>query len=71
MLPQPDYLGHHLVRLVGSAGTVGFRGRQLFLSRALDQENVGPEATADGIWSVYFYNVLLGKFAEQDFRIYT
>jgi putative transposase len=71
VLPKPDYPGHHLVRLVGSAGTVGFRGRQLFLSRALDEEHVGLEETADGIWSVYFCNLLLGKFAEQDFRIYT
>lgn len=71
VLPKPEYPGHHLVWLVGSAGTVGFRGRQLFLSRALDAEHVGLEETADGIWSVYFCNLLLGKFAEQDFRIYT
>jgi len=70
-LPKPDYPGHHLVRLVGSAGTIGFRGRQLFLSRALNDEHVGLEETADGIWSVYFCHLLLGKFSEQDFRIYT
>lgn len=70
-LPKPDYPGHHLVRLVGSAGTIGFHGRQLFLSRALNDEHVGLEETADGIWSVYFCNLLLGKFSEQDFRIYT
>ena len=70
-LPKPDYPGHHLVRLVGGAGTIRFRGRQLFLTRALNDEHVGLEETADGIWSVYFYNLLLGKFAERDFRIYT
>jgi transposase InsO family protein len=70
-LPQPEYPGHHLVRLVGSAGTIGFRGHQLFLSRALNDERVGLEETADGVWSVHFCNLLLGKFSEQDFRIYT
>ena len=56
--------------MVDSAGTIGFRGHQLFLSRALDQQHVGLEETADGIWSVYFCHALLGKFAEQDYRIY-
>lgn len=69
-LPQPEYPGHHFVRLVGSAGTIRFRGRQLFLSRALDDEYIGLEETADGIWSVYFYNLLLGKFSERDCRLY-
>jgi hypothetical protein len=40
--PELQYPGHHLVRLVGSAGTIGFRGRQLFLSRALEDEHAGP-----------------------------
>lgn len=70
-LPKPEYPGHHLVRLVGSAGTIGFHGHQVFLSRALDDEYVGLEETADGVWSLYFYNLLLGKFAERDRRLYT
>lgn len=69
-LPTPEYPGHHLVRLVGSGGTIRFHGRQLFLSRALDDEYIGLEEAADGIWSVYFYNLLLGKFSERDFRLY-
>ncbi len=70
-LPRPEYPGHHLVRLVGSAGTIRLRGRQLFVTRALDDEYIGLEETGDGIWSVYFYNLLLGKFSERDFRLYT
>ena len=68
-LPKPEYPGHHLVRLVGSAGTIGFRGQQVFLSRALEDEYVGLEESGDGIWSVHFANLLLGKFSERDFRI--
>ena len=69
VLPKPEYPGHHLVRLVGSAGTIGFRGHQVFLSRALTDEYVGLEETGDGVWSVHFCDVLLGKLSEQDFRI--
>jgi transposase InsO family protein len=69
-LPKPEYPTHHLVRLVGSAGTIGFRGHQVFLSRALEDEYVGLEETADGVWSTYFYKILLGKFSEQDLRLY-
>ena len=68
-LPTPEYPGHHLVRLVGPAGTIRLHGRQLFVSRALQHEYVGLEESADGIWSIYFCNLLLGKFAEPDFRI--
>jgi len=69
-LPEAEYPAHHLVRLVGPAGTIRFRGRQLFLSRALEQEYVGLEETAEGIWSIYFYHLLLGKFAEGEFRLH-
>ena len=69
VLPAPEYLGHHEVRLVGSAGTIGFRNRQIFLSRALADEYVGLEESGDGVWSVHFSNVLLGKFSERDWRI--
>jgi len=69
VLPTPEYPGHHVVRLVGSGGTIRFRGRQLFLSRALEDEYVGLEESGDGIWSVHFSNVLLGKFSEWNFKI--
>ena len=69
-LPTPEYPGHHLVRLVGPAGTIRLHGRQLFVSRALQHEYLGLEESANGIWSIYFCNLLLGKFAEQDLRIH-
>ena len=69
VLSTPEYPGHYMVRLVGSAGTIGFRNRQLFLSRALEDEYVRLEESGDGVWSVHFRNVLPGKFSERDFRI--
>jgi transposase InsO family protein len=70
-LAPPEYPGHHLVRLVSNAGTLRFKARQLFLSQALKQHFVGLEETADGIWSIYFYDVLLGKLDERRRRIYS
>src|SRR5439155_1344788 len=63
-LPHPEYPGHHLVRLVSNAGTFRFKAQQLFLSQALKQDYIGLEETADGVWSIYFYDVLLGKLHE-------
>lgn len=70
-LPKPEYPGHHLVRLVSNAGTFRFQSRQIFLSNALAQDHVGLEESKDGIWSIYFYDVLLGHLDERDFRIHT
>jgi len=70
-LPKPEYPGHHLVRLVSNAGTFRFQSRQIFLSNALAQDHVGLEETKDGIWPIYFYDVLLGHLDQRDFRIYT
>src|SRR5438094_7487205 len=69
-LAHPEYPGHHLVPLVPNAGTFRFKAQQLFLSQALKQDYIGLEETADGVWSIYFYDVLLGKLHERDFRIY-
>jgi putative transposase len=70
-IPKPEYPGHHLVRLVSNAGTFRFQSRQIFLSNALAQDHVGLEEAKDGIWSIHFYEVLLGHLDERDFRIYT
>ena len=68
--PAPEYPGHFHVRLVSKAGTLRFKNKQLFLSQALQSENVGFEETDDGIWSVFFYNTLLGKLDESDWRFH-
>jgi hypothetical protein len=43
--------------------------RQLFLSDTLLQETVGMEETDDGIWAIYFYDVLLARLDERDFKL--
>jgi putative transposase len=69
-IPKPEYPGHHLVRLVSNSGCFRWHARQIFLSQALEQQHIGLEETDDGIWSIYFYSVALGKLDERDFRIH-
>ena len=40
--------------------------RLLFIANALKQHPVGLEEVADGIWSIHFCRVLLGRVDERD-----
>jgi transposase InsO family protein len=61
-LPTPEYGGHFQVRRVDASGCMSFRGNKLFISEALVGEDVGLEEVDEGIWSVHFYTVLLGRW---------
>ena len=50
--------------------TFRFQTRQLFMSDALVQGDIALEEAADGIWSIYFYDVLLARLDARDFRLY-
>lgn len=69
-LPEPDYPGHFEVRRVSCCGTFRLNVGQIFLSQALNHEWIGLEETGDGIWDVYFYDVLLARLDERDFNLY-
>ncbi len=68
-LPEPGYLGHYEVRQVSTAGMFRFKQRQVFISQTLARERIALEEVADGLWSVYFYDVLLARLDERDFRL--
>lgn len=68
-IPSPEYPGHYLLRKVCNAGTFRFKSAQPFLSNALKQEWIGMEETEDGVWSVYFYNVLLCRWDERKLHL--
>jgi transposase InsO family protein len=70
LIPKPQYPGHHLVRLVSNSGCFRWKARQIFVSQALEQQYIGLEEAADGIWSIHFYDVVLGKLDERNFRLY-
>ena len=65
VLPTLEYPRHLIVKRVTNAGTIRFKTRLLYLSTALRQHRVGLEEVDDGIWSLYFCNVLLGRIDER------
>ena len=69
-LPKPAYPGHYEVRWISKAGTFRLKHHQLFLSTALWHEWIGLEEVADGVWSVYFYDVLLARLDERTWKLY-
>jgi hypothetical protein len=62
----PEYPAHFEVRRVSHAGTFRIRSAQIFLSNALEEENVGLEEVDDGIWNIVYYETLLGRVDERD-----
>jgi hypothetical protein len=58
------------VKRVTNAGTIRFKHKLLFIANALKQNYVGLEEVADGIWSIFLGNVLLGRIDERNMRIY-
>jgi hypothetical protein len=60
-IPKPHYPGHHLVRLVSNSGCFRWKARQIFVSQALEQQHIGQEETADGVWSIHFYDVVIAN----------
>jgi len=56
-------------KAVTNAGTFRLRHRLLFIDNVLKQHHIGLEETDDGIWSIYFGQVLLGRVDERDFII--
>ncbi len=68
-VPAPEYAGHLLVRRVSRSGMFRFQNRQIFLSDALIHEDIALEEVADGLWSIYFYDLLLARLDERDYKI--
>jgi hypothetical protein len=57
------------VKRVTHAGTFRLKHKLLFIANALKEHHVGLEETDDGIWSIYFGNVLLAKVDEREMII--
>jgi transposase InsO family protein len=67
--PPVAYPGHFIVKRVTNAGTIRLKKRLLFIANALKQHLVGLEEIADGVWSIHFCHVLLGRVDERDYII--
>jgi putative transposase len=68
-LPEPEYPGHFEVRSVRPNGEIKWQGEYLYLSEALIGERVGLEERDEGVWSVFFGAVLLGRFDEREGKL--
>jgi len=64
--PDMDYPGYYEVRQVRPKGEIKWQGRFVFVSETLGGERVGLAETADGLWSIYFGPLLLGRYDERD-----
>jgi putative transposase len=67
--PAFQYPGHFILKRITNAGTFRFKKKLLFIANALKQNTIGLEEVDDGIWSIYFCNVLLGRVDERDYII--
>jgi len=68
-LRRPEYAGHLEVRHVSAAETFRLLSRQYFLSNALKGEEIELEEVEDDIWSIVYYNTLLGRIDLRTGRI--
>jgi transposase InsO family protein len=69
-LPQPEYPGHFEVRRVSRNGGIRWKTSWVNISHSLLEEYVGLEEVDDGVWSLYFGPVLLGRFHEDDLTLH-
>ncbi len=64
-----SYPAHFEVRRVRSKGDIRWRGDRRFVSQVLRGHRVGLEEVDDGLWSVYFGPLLLGRYDDRDGKI--
>lgn len=64
-IPGPEYPSHYFTRYVSTNGGIRFHNRYITVAPALIGEHIGLEEIADGRWSIYFYNHLLGHLDER------
>jgi putative transposase len=72
-LPALEYPGHAEIRRVDQNGMVSWRRRSrppLFVSVALAGEPIAFEEVDDGIWTVAFATIVLGRLDERQHRIH-
>ena len=68
-LPALEYPGHLEVRRVSTIGQVAWRGAALFISEALAHADIAFEEVDDGLWTIRFASMVLGRYDERQRRI--
>lgn len=70
VIEPPTYPAHFEVRRVSRNNGIRWNSQWINVSSTLREEYIGLEEVGDGIWSVWFGPVLLGRFDERELRIY-
>lgn len=70
VMPPIEYPPHFEVRRVSRNGGIRWKTGWVSISHALLEERVGLEEIDDGIWSLYFGPMLLGRFDETERTLY-
>lgn len=65
-LPPIEYPGHYETRKVSHNGMMRWKDERIFVSKTLAGEVIALEEVDDGIWSVYYGEVLLARFDERE-----
>jgi putative transposase len=68
-LPPLEYPGHFEIRHVGSNGCISWNAQWLHLTQALADQDVGLEEIHEGVWSIHFGPMLLGRFHQGEARL--
>lgn len=68
-LSKIEYPGHYETRSVLAKGFIKWRGKSVFIGQSLVRERVGLVETDDGIWTLFFSNVELGRYDARTNRI--
>lgn len=68
-IEDPVYPGHFEIRRVKASGEFRWHGDSVFLSEVLAGEPVGLEEIDDGLWSVSFGPLLLGRWSGREKHI--
>jgi transposase InsO family protein len=66
---KPEYAAHYEKRRVTSVGHIAFKRRMIFLSSNLLGETVALEEIDEGIWSIYYYDVLIARLDERTGKV--
>jgi hypothetical protein len=65
-----DYPGHFEVRRVFSNGTVSWHNAALFVTGVLAGD-VGFEPIDDGVWTIHFGHLIIGRYDEREHVVYS
>ena len=68
--PEPEYSPYALKRRVSETGAFGMQGHQIYLSSALKGQWIALEEVDNEVWSVHFYQALLGRYHERNHELH-